>query len=57
MLTHLLTTSFQIGPMLGSQGSKAKVKVRVQLNLHGIFSIDSATVSRRFYFSIFWYKL
>ncbi|KAK2441302.1 heat shock protein 70 (Hsp 70) family protein [Trifolium repens] len=33
---------FTIGPLLGSQGSKTKVKVRLQLNLHGIFSIDSA---------------
>jgi len=55
MLTHLLTTSFQIGPLPGSQGN-ARVKVRAQLNLHGIFSIDSAIVSRRFYFSIFCYK-
>lgn len=37
-------SSFTIGPMHGSQGSKEKVKVRVQLNLHGIFSIDSATL-------------
>lgn len=35
-------SSFTIGPLLGSQGSKARVKVRAQLNLHGIFSIDSA---------------
>ncbi|XP_045824761.1 heat shock 70 kDa protein 16-like isoform X2 [Trifolium pratense] len=33
---------FTIGPLLGSQGSKTRVKVRVQLNLHGIFSIESA---------------
>lgn len=37
-------SSFTIGPLPGSQGSKAKVKVRAQLNLHGIFSIDSATL-------------
>ncbi|WJX37720.1 hypothetical protein P8452_25458 [Trifolium repens] len=35
-------SSFTIGPLLGSQGSKTRVKVRVQLNLHGIFSIDLA---------------
>lgn len=35
---------FTIGPLDGSNGSNARVKVRVQLNLHGIFSIDSASL-------------
>lgn len=58
MLMNLFTTS-QIGPLHGSQGSKKRVKVRVQLNLHGIFSIESATVSKKasFYHSILCYEL
>ncbi|XP_004500055.1 heat shock 70 kDa protein 16 [Cicer arietinum] len=35
---------FTIGPLLGSHGSKTRVKVRLHLNLHGIFSIESATL-------------
>ncbi|XP_057441185.1 heat shock 70 kDa protein 16-like [Lotus japonicus] len=35
---------FTIGPFLGSHGSKMSVKVKVQLNLHGIISIESATL-------------
>ncbi|MED6158806.1 hypothetical protein PIB30_036219 [Stylosanthes scabra] len=37
---------FTIGPFQGSNGSKTKVKVRVQLDLHGIVSIESATLIR-----------
>ncbi|TKY46872.1 Heat shock 70 kDa protein 16 [Spatholobus suberectus] len=33
-----------IGPFHGSNGSKTRVKVRVPLNLHGIVSIESATL-------------
>ena len=33
----------QIGPFQSSKGGRAKVKVR--LNLHGIVSVESATVS------------
>ncbi|KAG4964388.1 hypothetical protein JHK85_039363 [Glycine max] len=35
---------FTIDPFHGSHGSKARIKVRVQLNLHGIISIESATL-------------
>jgi len=35
----------QIGPFQSTKGEKAKIKVRVRLNLHGIVSIESATVS------------
>ncbi|KAJ7960763.1 Heat shock 70 kDa protein [Quillaja saponaria] len=35
---------FTIGPFQGSHGNKARVKVRVQLNLHGILTIESATL-------------
>ncbi|XP_061339759.1 heat shock 70 kDa protein 16-like isoform X2 [Gastrolobium bilobum] len=35
---------FTIGPFQGSHGSKTRVKVRVELNLHGIVSIESATL-------------
>lgn len=45
-------SSFQIGPLHGSNGSKARVKVRVQLNLHGIFSIESASVSKKSHFCL-----
>jgi hypothetical protein len=55
-ISHLLTT-FQIVPLLGSQGSKTKVKVRLQLNLHGIFSIDSARVSKKFHFTTYHFAL
>ncbi|XP_057758209.1 heat shock 70 kDa protein 16 [Arachis stenosperma] len=37
---------FTIGPFQGSNGSKTKVKVRVRLDLHGIVSIESATLIR-----------
>ncbi|KAI9115670.1 hypothetical protein K1719_013339 [Acacia pycnantha] len=37
-------SSFTIGPFHGSHGGKARVKVRVQLNLHGIVSVESATL-------------
>ncbi|KAI5436815.1 hypothetical protein KIW84_023075 [Lathyrus oleraceus] len=37
-------SSFMIVPLPESHGSKTRVKVRVQLNLHGIFSIESATL-------------
>ncbi|KAM7280484.1 hypothetical protein ACFE04_007618 [Oxalis oulophora] len=33
-----------IGPFQGSHGEKSKVKIRVQLNLHGIVTIDSAVL-------------
>ncbi|CAH8372107.1 unnamed protein product [Eruca vesicaria subsp. sativa] len=36
--------SFTIGPFQSSQGEAARVKVRVQLNLHGIVTIDSASL-------------
>lgn len=39
--------SVQIGPFQ-SKGGKAKLKVKVRLNLHGIVSIESATVSADF---------
>ncbi|KAK4751600.1 hypothetical protein SAY87_005082 [Trapa incisa] len=37
--------SFMIGPLKGSPGKKTKVKVRIQLDLHGIVSVDSATLA------------
>ncbi|KAL5077508.1 hypothetical protein RYX36_016492 [Vicia faba] len=37
-------SSFVIGPLVESHGSKTRIKVRVLLNLHGIFSIESATL-------------
>ncbi|CAK8565568.1 unnamed protein product [Lathyrus sativus] len=37
-------SSFMIGPLPESHGSKTRIKVRVQLNLHGIFIIESATL-------------
>ncbi|CAI0379794.1 unnamed protein product [Linum tenue] len=36
--------TFTIGPLQGSSNDKARVKVKVQLNLHGIIAIESATV-------------
>jgi heat shock protein 4 len=35
----------QIGPFEVKQSEKAKVKVKVRLNVHGIVSVDLATVS------------
>lgn len=35
----------QIGPFQSTKSERAKVKVKVRLNLHGIVSIDAATVS------------
>ncbi|EOA39731.1 hypothetical protein CARUB_v10008380mg [Capsella rubella] len=37
-------SSFMIGPFHISHGEAARVKVRVQLNLHGIVTIDSASL-------------
>lgn len=38
----------QIGPFQGFHSEKARVKVKVHLNLHGIVSVESATVSTKF---------
>ncbi|CAN1318783.1 Heat shock 70 kDa protein 16 [Linum perenne] len=38
--------SFTIGPFQSPNGDKARVKVKVQLNLHGIVTVESATVSQ-----------
>lgn len=35
----------QIGPVQGSNNSNSRVKVRVQLNMNGIVTVESATVS------------
>lgn len=35
----------QIGPFQSTKSERAKVKVKVRLNMHGIVSIESATVS------------
>lgn len=35
----------QIGPFQTTNSERAKVKVRVRLNLHGIVFVESATVS------------
>lgn len=35
-------SSFTIGPFPGSYSEKARIKVKVQLNLHGIFMVESA---------------
>nr|XP_009610837.1 heat shock 70 kDa protein 14-like isoform X2 [Nicotiana tomentosiformis] len=35
---------FQIGPFQSAKGERAKLKVKVRLNLHGIVSVDSATL-------------
>ncbi|WCJ32913.1 Heat shock 70 kDa protein 16 [Euphorbia peplus] len=37
-------SSFTIGPLPSSYNDKARVKVRVELNLHGIVIVDSATL-------------
>lgn len=46
-LAHLgfLWSPWQIGPFQSAKGERAKLKVKVRLNLHGIVSVDSATVS------------
>ncbi|CAI0379800.1 unnamed protein product [Linum tenue] len=36
---------YDIDPLQGSSNDKARVKVKVQLNLHGIIAIESATVN------------
>ncbi|CAJ1971393.1 unnamed protein product [Sphenostylis stenocarpa] len=35
---------FTIGPFHGARGSKSRIKVHVQLNLHGIIGIESVTL-------------
>jgi hypothetical protein len=37
----------QIGPFQSTKAERAKLKVKVRLNLHGIVSVESATVSSR----------
>ncbi|CAN1318786.1 Heat shock 70 kDa protein 16 [Linum perenne] len=37
---------YDIGPFQSPNGDKARVKVKVQLNLHGIVTVESATVSQ-----------
>ncbi|KAL9238640.1 hypothetical protein vseg_013036 [Gypsophila vaccaria] len=37
-------STYTIGPFQSSKGDRAKLKVRVRLNLHGIVSIESATL-------------
>lgn len=53
MLIHLFATSIQIGPFQRSGESKAVVEVRIDLNLHGIVSIESSTVSKKPNFNLF----
>lgn len=36
--------TFTIGPFKPSKGEKAKIKVKIRLNLHGIVSVESATM-------------
>lgn len=40
---HKIST-FTIGPFQSSKSEKAKVKVKIRLNLHGIVSVESATL-------------
>jgi heat shock protein 4 len=35
----------QIGPFQSSKGEEAKLEVKVCLNIHGIVSLESATVT------------
>ena len=41
----VVLNSMQIGPFESSKGEKAKLKVKVRLNIHGIVSLESATVT------------
>jgi heat shock protein 4 len=43
-LTTPKISTFTIGPFTPSKGEKAKLKVKIRLNLHGIVSVESATV-------------
>lgn len=43
----------QIGPFQSSTGARAKLKVKVRLNLHGIVSVESATVSIQIHRTVF----
>jgi len=46
MVTDLIfvLNPMQIGPFQSSKGEKAKLKVKVRLNIHGIVSLESATM-------------
>ncbi|KAL6607734.1 hypothetical protein ACP70R_040797 [Stipagrostis hirtigluma subsp. patula] len=37
-------STYTIGPFQSSKGEKAKLKVKVRLNIHGIVTVDSATM-------------
>ena len=47
----------QIGPFQSSKGGRSKVKVKVRLNLHGIVSVESATVSHLLVFPPYFVSL
>ncbi|WOK93910.1 heat shock 70 kDa protein 14-like [Canna indica] len=40
----LKISTYTIGPFQSTTGERAKLKIRVRLNLHGIFSVESATM-------------
>lgn len=40
----------QIGPFQGSHSEKARVKVTVKVNLHGVVTVESALVSKKSHF-------
>lgn len=42
--THQKLSTFTIGPFKPSKAEKAKIKVKICLNLHGIVSVESATM-------------
>lgn len=45
MFMAIIISLKQIGPFQSTKGDCAKIKVKVHLNLHGIVSVESATVS------------
>jgi hypothetical protein len=45
LLILLCDVHVQIGPFQSTKSERAKLKVKVRLNLHGIVSVESATVS------------
>ncbi|GAB2269422.1 hypothetical protein Dimus_004339 [Dionaea muscipula] len=44
VLAPAMISSYTIGPFQSAKGERAKLKVKVRLNLHGIVSVESATL-------------
>lgn len=54
---YLKMSTIQIGPFRVSNDVKTKIKVKVQLDIHGIVSIHSASVSVNLHVTLLVYQI